>query len=232
MYPSQSPPRIRSFASRQGRATSAQQRALTDLWDTYCLDPLQAFDSTRAFGRTAPLIVEIGFGNGNALAATAEANPDINYLGIEVYKPGIAHLMLLLEQKDLHNVKIYQRDAIEIMQRKIADNSLAGVRLFFPDPWPKRRHHKRRIVQPSFVALLEQKLFVGAYFQLATDWDNYAEDMLKTLSAATQLINADANNRFCPRPSDRLLTKFERRGIRLGHQIRDLVFIKKMKSHE
>jgi tRNA (guanine-N7-)-methyltransferase len=219
-------PRIRSFALRQGRATAGQQRAIDNVWDSYCLDPNKTYDYAQVFNRQAPLIVEIGFGNGSSLAAMAETNPDLNYLGIEVHRPGIGHLMMLLEEKGIKNVRIYHHDAIEILEQKIPDNSIAGVHLFFPDPWHKRRHHKRRIVRPSFIDLLKKKLKPHGYFHAATDWEHYAREMLKTLNAGDNLINASADNEYCERPEYRPLTKFENRGIRLGHGVWDLIFKK------
>lgn len=219
-------PRIRSFIRRQGRATAGQQNSLDNNWDTYCLDPEKNYDFSNIFEQDAPLIVEIGFGNGSSLADMAEENPDLNYLGIEVHRPGVGHLMLLLEQKGLKNVRIYHHDAIEILEQKIPDNFLAGVHLFFPDPWQKRRHHKRRIVRPSFTALLNKKLKSGGYFHAATDWEHYAKDMLSTLTAASGIKNTSKENDFCERPGYRPLTKFESRGLRLGHGVWDLIFKK------
>jgi len=217
-------PRIKSFALRQGRATAGQQKAIDNSWDDYCLDPNKTYDFSQVFGREAALIVEIGFGNGSSLAAMAEANPDLNYLGIEVHRPGVAHLMLLLEEKNLTNVKIFHHDAIEILEQKIPDHSISGVHLFFPDPWHKRRHHKRRIVRPSFIDLLNKKLKVNGYFHAATDWEHYAKEMLKILGASKSITNASADKTYCERPSYRPLTKFENRGIRLGHGVWDLIF--------
>ncbi len=218
--------RIRSYIRRQGRATAGQKQALERYWDTFCLDPTEPLQIEQAFSRPAPLIVEIGFGNGESLAAMAANNPNINYLGIEVHRPGVGHLLRLLAEKNLDNVRIYHHDAIDILEQKIPDESLAGVHLFFPDPWHKRRHHKRRIVRPSFVELLEKKLQPGGYFHAATDWRHYALDMLKTLSASNQLINQGEQQGFCPRPDYRPMTKFEKRGLRLGHGVWDLVFKK------
>ncbi|MGZ5029907.1 MAG: tRNA (guanosine(46)-N7)-methyltransferase TrmB [Methylobacter sp.] len=218
--------RIRSFIRRQGRITQGQQLALDNHWDRYCLDPNADYDFSQVFGRTAPLIVEIGFGSGDSLAKMAAANPDKDYIGIEVHRPGVGHLMLLLDQQGLTNVRIYCHDAIEIIERKIADNSLAGVHLFFPDPWPKKKHHKRRIVRPSFVELLARKLQPGGYFHAATDWQNYAESMLEVLSAGTRISNSSNTGDYCERPDYRPLTKFEQRGIRLGHGVWDLIFKK------
>ncbi|MGD0960011.1 MAG: tRNA (guanosine(46)-N7)-methyltransferase TrmB [Methylomonas sp.] len=220
------PPRIRSFIRRQGRTTAGQKLALESYWRKYCLPPQQYVDFAEVFGRQAPLIVEIGFGNGDSLADMAAANPDFNYLGLEVHKPGVGHLMLMLEQRGIHNVRIYNHDAFEILEQRIPDHSLAGVLLFFPDPWQKRRHHKRRIVRPEFVALLDKKLAAGGYFHAATDWRHYAQDMLKILSAGPGLRNASPSQDFCPRPDYRPLTKFERRGMALGHGVWDLMFRK------
>jgi len=216
--------RIRSFIRRQGRATAAQKNALEFLWEKYCLDPTQHYDFKAVFGRIAPLIVEIGFGNGESLAKMAQQNPDYNYLGIEVHRPGVGHLMMLLEQQQLANVRLFHHDAIEILEQQIPDHSLTGVQLFFPDPWQKRCHHKRRIVKPSFVELLSKKLMLGGYFHAATDWEHYAKEMLSILSETDKLTNASHNNTYCERPAYRPLTKFEQRGIRLGHGVWDLIF--------
>ncbi|MFU8789424.1 MAG: tRNA (guanosine(46)-N7)-methyltransferase TrmB [Methylobacter sp.] len=226
--------RIRSFIRRQGRITQGQQLALDSHWDKYCLAPALDYDFGQVFGRPfgaaqdrpAPLIVEIGFGTGDSLAKMAAANPENDYIGIEVHKPGVGHLMLLLDQQNLSNVRIYCHDAIDILEHKIKDNSLAGVHLFFPDPWPKKKHHKRRIVRPSFVELLLKKLQPDGYFHAATDWQNYAENMLEILSAGVGLSNASATGDYCERPEYRPLTRFEQRGIRLGHGVWDLIFRK------
>jgi tRNA (guanine-N7-)-methyltransferase len=218
------PARIRSFIRRQGRATVGQKLALESHWDKYCLSSQQDFDPASVFGKSAPLIVEIGFGNGDSLAAMAEANPQLNYLGIEVHRPGVGHLLMLLEQRGIENVRIYHHDAIEILEQKIPDHSLSGVHLFFPDPWHKRRHHKRRIVRPSFLQLLHKKLLSGGYFHAATDWKDYAKDMLGILGADSGLKNASPSGDYCPRPEYRPLTKFENRGLKLGHGVWDLIF--------
>jgi len=220
------PPRIRSFILRDSRPTAGQSLMLETKWDTYCLDPKKTYDFTEVFGRDAPIILEIGFGNGSSLADMAAANPHLNYIGIEVHSPGVGHLMLILEEKGLTNVRIYHHDAIEILEQSIADNQLSGVHLFFPDPWHKRRHHKRRIVRPSFVELIHKKLQANGYFHAATDWEHYAKQMLTILNSANRLINTSSTKDFCPRPDYRPLTKFESRGIRLGHGVWDLVFRK------
>jgi tRNA (guanine-N7-)-methyltransferase len=220
------PAKIRSFIRRQGRATAGQKQALQFHWDKFCLSSELDFDLVRAFDRQAPLIVEIGFGNGSSLADMAESNPDRNYLGIEVHRPGVGHLLMLLAQRNINNVRIFHHDAIEILEQKIPDNSLAAIHLFFPDPWQKRRHHKRRIVRPGFVELLNKKLMTGGYFHAATDWENYAMEMLKTLSGGQGLSNTSPSNDFCQRPDYRPMTKFEKRGIGLGHGVWDLIFQK------
>ncbi len=220
----QEAPRIRSFVRRQGRMTEAQQSALDQYWDEYGLNPAEPIDWNAEFGRTAPLIMEIGFGNGMALAETAARNPQNNYLGIEVHRPGVGHLLLQLKQNNLSNVRVVCHDAIEILEQHIPDETLAGVHLFFPDPWHKKRHHKRRIVRPDFIRLLEKKLIPGGYFHAATDWENYAESMLALLSESKVLVNNSETQTYCPRPEHRPLTKFEQRGIRLGHGVWDLIF--------
>jgi tRNA (guanine-N7-)-methyltransferase len=219
-------PKIRSFILRQGRSTAGQKLAMENHWDEFCLDLGKSYNYSRIFGREAPLILEIGFGNGGSLAEMAYANPEINYLGIEVHRPGVGHLMYLLKQKNIKNVRIYHHDAIEVLEQKIADNSLSAVHLFFPDPWQKRRHHKRRIVRPDFVDLLNKKLKQGGYFHAATDWEHYAKEMLATLSSSDALINSSVDDRFSQRPEHRPVTKFENRGLRLGHGVWDLIFEK------
>jgi tRNA (guanine-N7-)-methyltransferase len=220
------PLKIRSFIRRQGRITMAQQQALENYSDKYCLDPRLDYDLKEVFQRNAPLCIEIGFGNGDSLAQIATANPDKDYIGIEVHRPGVGHLMLQLEQNGINNVRIYCHDAIEILEQRIFDNSLDAVHLFFPDPWPKKKHHKRRIVRPSFVELLIRKLKPGGYFHAATDWENYAIAMLNILSASPAMMNTSHSNEYCDRPDYRLLTKFEKRGISLGHSVWDLIFRK------
>lgn len=220
------PQRIRSFIRRQGRLTPGQEVALDQHWSQYGLEPELDYDFSEVFGRQAPLIVEIGFGNGDSLAKMAAANPDHDYIGIEVHKPGVGHLLILLTEQGLTNVRVYCHDAIEILEQKIPDHSLAGLHLFFPDPWHKKKHHKRRIVRPSFVDLLNKKLQVGGYFHAATDWQHYAESMLEVLSASEGLKNTSLSQDYCERPDYRPLTKFEQRGLRLGHGVWDLIFRK------
>jgi len=217
--------KIQSFIRRQGRLTPGQQIALDTYWDKYCLKPELDYNFSEVFGRTVPIIIEIGFGNGESLAKMAAENPEMDYIGIEVHRPGVGHLLMLLEQQGIRNVRIYCHDAIEIMEEKIPNHSLAGVHLFFPDPWPKKKHHKRRIVSSAFADLLTKKLLVGGYFHAATDWQHYAEWMLKILEAEPKLKNMSEAKGYCDRPEYRPLTKFELRGLRLGHGVWDLIFV-------
>jgi tRNA (guanine-N7-)-methyltransferase len=218
--------KIRSFIRRQGRTTPGQQRAIDRLWPIYGLEQNHVINYKDIFGRTAPLIVEIGFGNGESITEMAAKQTDNDYLGIEVHKPGIGHLLLQLEQLEINNVRILCYDAVEILEKNITDNSLAGIHLFFPDPWPKKRHHKRRIVQTEFVDLVTCKLQPGGYFHAATDWQDYAEHMLVVLQKQPNLINQSSDQTYCERPDYRPVTKFERRGLALGHGVWDLIFRK------
>ena len=216
---------IRSFVRREGRITEAQKRALEELLPRYGVEPGEApLDFVALFGRDAPVHVEIGFGNGEALAAMAAAHPQNNYLGIEVHRPGVGAMLRRIEAEGLANVRVACTDAKELLDRRIPQDSLSAVYIFFPDPWHKTRHHKRRLVQAEFVALLARKLKTGGLLHLATDWEDYAQHMLAVLTAAEVFENTAAPDSFTPRPEHRTLTRFERRGHRLGHGVRDLVF--------
>lgn len=215
---------IRSFTLRQGRLTDGQQKALETLWPIYGLDANQLFDKQAIFGRDAPVILEIGFGDGESLAQMAAEQADKDFLGIEVHRPGVGHLLLKLKDRGLSNVRIYNADAIEVLSRNIADAGLAGINLFFPDPWPKKRHHKRRIVNPGFMGLAIRKLQRGGIFHAATDWEDYARHMLSVLEQCPELENRGEGNDYSSRPSHRPLTKFESRGHRLGHGVWDLIY--------
>jgi tRNA (guanine-N7-)-methyltransferase len=205
--------------------TPGQQHALDTLWQCYGIEPGSLpLDLDALFGRTAPRILEIGFGMGDTLAETALAHPEQDYLGIEVHRPGVGHLLQLLAAHKLSNVRVLCADAVDVLQRHIPDHSLAAVHLFFPDPWPKRRHHKRRIVQAAFVARVANVLKPGGCFHLATDWEDYAQHMLQVMRLAPHFINTAGAGRFASGPGQRPLTKFERRGQRLGHPAWDLVF--------
>ena len=236
---------IRSFVRREGRLTKGQQRALDDLWSQFGVDsagpdtleveriarqePVLELDSLfnrePASGRQT--VLEIGFGNGASLAEMAETHPNNDYLGIEVHRPGVGNLMRLLAERDLQNVRVICDDAVQVLKHRIADDCLDRVQLFFPDPWHKARHHKRRIVSPEFATLIAQKLKPGGVFHLATDWENYAEQMMEVLSAAPDYQNLAGTGEYSPRPEWRPLTKFEQRGQRLGHGVWDLLFVKR-----
>ena len=206
--------------------TVAQERAWRELWPRYGLAATDVpLDLDTAFGRAAPRTLEIGFGNGESLVALAQAHPDEDFLGIEVHRPGVGHLMLRAESLELRNVRVACRDAVEVLARQLPDASLDAVLLYFPDPWPKKRHHKRRIVQPAFVALVASRLKPGGRFRLATDWQDYAEQMLAVVGDCAMLENEfDAG--YAPRPDSRPRTRFETRGQRLGHEVWDLCFRK------
>ena len=217
---------IRSYVLRQGRLTKGQQRAFDLHWAQLGLEyQPQQLDLAGLFGNTNPVFLEIGFGNGESLAEMARRSPGKNFIGIEVHTPGVGHLLMKLEEYVCQNVRVCRHDAVEVLQHMIPDASLAGVFLFFPDPWHKKRHHKRRIVQARFVELLARKIRPGGFFHAATDWQNYAEHMLEVLQGQAQLFrNTSPSGDFVARPEHRPLTKFEERGLRLGHGVWDLVF--------
>ncbi len=210
---------IRSFVRREGRMTAAQKRALAELYPRYGLTPGDApIYFAGAFGRSAPVVAEIGFGNGDALARQAAAHPETDYLGLEVHRPGVGRLLARVAAEGLTNVRVVCADAKEILARNIPDESLAAVYVLFPDPWPKKRHHKRRLVQPEFVQLVRRKLKPGGVLHLATDWPAYAEHMEAVLNTAEGFAQATA----AARPD----TKYEARGRRLGHPVRDLAYVR------
>ena len=215
---------IRSFVLRQGRMTTAQQRAFVEHWPRYGLDPQDATPSwTKVFGRAAPLILEIGFGNGEQLLWSSLHEPDSDFLGIEVHRPGVGRLMNALAANNVNNVRLYNHDAVSVLEQCIAPASLAGVRIYFPDPWPKQRQQKRRLIQPDFVALLATRTAPKGVLHLATDWADYAEQMREVLDHAPAWRNLHGAE-FAPRPAWRTETRFERRGLRLGHGVWDLVY--------
>jgi tRNA (guanine-N7-)-methyltransferase len=226
--PEQESPRrtIRSFVLRAGRMGTGQQRALETLGPRFVLpfspSPL---DAAAVFGRQAPLVLEIGFGMGAATAEIAAARPETDFLGVEVHTPGVGALLKRIGEMDLTNLRIVQHDAVQVVEQMIAPASLAGVHVFFPDPWHKKKHHKRRLIQPPFVALLASRLAPGGYLHCATDWQPYAEQMLEVLSAEPTLANTAGG--YAPKPDYRPLTKFEARGLKLGHGVWDLVFSKR-----
>ena len=217
---------IRSFVLRQGRMSPAQMRAYETLGPTLIVpyDAAAMLDYACLFGRDAPTIVEIGFGMGESTAAIAALQPGNNFIGIEVHTPGVGALLKLLGEKELPNVRVVQHDAVEVLTQMIPDHSLAGLHIFFPDPWPKKRHHKRRLIQPERVKLLAQKLKADGYLHLATDWEEYAVHMLEVLRGESALRNTADN--FADRPAYRGTSGFERKGLAKGHGVWDLVFRK------
>jgi tRNA (guanine-N7-)-methyltransferase len=219
------PRSIRSFVMRGGRITEAQQRALELLWPKYgiAFEPAP-LDLDAAFGRVAAITLEIGFGNGDNLAAQAAAHPDRNYLGIEVHRPGVGRLMLSLDEQQLPNARLICHDAVEVLTHQVAPQALAEVVILFPDPWPKKRHHKRRLLQAPFVELVTDRLRVGGVLRFASDWQPYADAVLQVLNASSGLRNVSPDERFVPRPTERQPTRFEKRGERLGHGVWDLAF--------
>lgn len=217
--------RIRSFVLRMGRMTDGQQRALDEAWPRYGLDYTPAvLDLDALFGRQAPRMIEIGFGTGDALFAYAQSHPDIDCLGIEVHRPGAGHLFLKVQDAQLTNVRASCHDAVEVLQQQIPAHSIDAVHVFFPDPWHKTRHHKRRLIQPAFADLLATVLKPGGTLRLATDWQDYAVHMRRVLDVHAQFINLAADTGYVPRPDDRPLTRFERRGHRLGHGVWDMAY--------
>jgi len=217
--------RIRSFVTRAGRLSTAQAKAIESLGPRFfLLYAKMPLDFVQCFGRSAPTILEIGFGMGETSAKIAENMPEKNFLGVEVHTPGVGSLLKLIGERNLGNLRLIQHDAVEVLTHMIAPDSLAGVHVFFPDPWHKARHNKRRLIQPPFVALLASRLAKGGYVHCATDWQDYAEQMLAVFSAEPTLRNQAQD--YAPRPAYRPVTKFENRGLRLGHGVWDVVFVK------
>ncbi|MEF7613716.1 tRNA (guanosine(46)-N7)-methyltransferase TrmB [Aquincola sp. MAHUQ-54] len=214
---------IRSFVLRAGRMGTGQQRALAELGPRFLLPygphPL---DYAAVFGRRAPVVLEIGFGMGGATAQIAAGRPDTDFIGVEVHEPGVGALLKHIGEQGLTNLRLVQHDAVEVLRTMIPESSLAGVHVFFPDPWHKKRHHKRRLLQPEFVARLVRHIAPGGYLHCATDWEDYAQQMLEVLGAEPALRNTAEG--YAPRPDYRPLTKFEQRGLKLGHGVWDLVF--------
>lgn len=217
---------VRSFVRREGRLTPSQERAIEQLWPRFSLGNSETIlDLDKLFGRKAPKVLEIGFGNGSSLAEMAMKQPDHDFIGVEVHRPGVGQLLNSVEQLGLHNLRVECTDAVELLKTRFADDSLDRVQIYFPDPWHKKRHHKRRIIQPDFVNLLAAKIKQGGHLHLATDWQHYAEHMLEDLSENSHFVNcADNNEGYIPRPDYRPLTKFEQRGHKLGHGVWDLLF--------
>ena len=219
--------RIRSYVLRMGRMTPVQRRALEEHWQHWGLEYNGCelvYDAV--FGRSGPLVLEIGFGMGQSLVAMAAEKPGTNFIGIEVHKPGVGKLLHSIEEHGLANIRIYCHDAVEILRDCIPDASVDTVQIFFPDPWHKKRHNKRRLIQPAFVAQLIRKLKLGGILHLATDWEDYAYQMMNVLEAVEGLCNSAGDGQFAPRPQYRPMTKFEMRGERCGHGVWDLVFFR------
>jgi tRNA (guanine-N7-)-methyltransferase len=213
---------IRSFVLRQGRMSPAQQRACDELYPRYSVAASTPLDLPAIFGNLAPVVLEIGFGMGETTAAIAAAHPHVNFLGVDMHWPGVGALLRRIESQRLANLRVMRDDAVDVVEAMIPAASLAGIHVYFPDPWPKKRHHKRRLLKPRFVRALGLRLAPGGYLHVATDWQPYAEEILATLAAEPLLANTcDA---FAPRPAWRPLTKFEQRGISRGHAVFDLLF--------
>ena len=215
---------VRSFVLRKGRLTDAQARALDELWPSFGIDRgTDNINPVKLFARQAPLVIEIGFGNGEATWRMARNEPEKNFIGIEVHKPGVGHLLQALEAHQLNNVRIAREDAVEFIHDRLSDTCIDEVRIYFPDPWPKKRHHKRRIIQSEFLDLLAGKMKTGALLHLATDWHPYAEFMLEVTDVHPAFENLSPSGDFCPRPDWRPETKYELRGERLGQPSRDIL---------
>lgn len=216
---------IRSFVIRGGRQTAAQQRAMDELWPRYGIEfSAQPVDLEQMFGRQAPRMLEIGFGAGEALLAFTQAHPELDCIGVEVHKPGVGHLLLGAETAGLKNLRVICHDAVEVLQQQLAPGSVQFIHIFFPDPWHKKRHHKRRLIQPEFVELLARVLAPGGKLRLATDWEHYAMQMREVIDASPSFANDAADTGFVTRSEERPLTRFERRGHRLGHGVWDLSY--------
>lgn len=214
---------------RQGRVTPAQRRALGSLFPRYGIEFRSEFlDLAAVFGRNAPLVLEIGSGMGESAAEIAKAHPERDFIAIEVHGPGVGSLLNRIEAQKLTNLRVLQHDAVEVLEHMIPDAALAGIHLFFPDPWPKKRHHKRRLVQPGFASLAARKLAPGGYLHAATDWPDYAAHMLAVFAAEPLLENTARG--FAPRPAHRPLTKFERRGLGLGHAVHEMLFRRRIRN--
>ncbi len=217
---------VRSYVIRGGRLTSSQQQALQTLWPVYGVSHVQApFEAQQHFGRTAPLVLEIGFGMGDSLLEMALSNPDKDFIGIEVHRPGVGRLLHEIQAQGLGNLRVYCHDATDILRDCIADGDLSCVQIFFPDPWHKKKHNKRRLVQAEFMELIRRKLAIGGKVHMATDWEPYAQHMMEVMSALPDYRNAAGAGQFAT-ATERPLTKFEKRGQRLGHVVNDLVFVR------
>lgn len=219
---------IKSFVLRQGRLTKGQESAMQSLWPQFGIEAAETeLDLPSLFGRIAPITLEIGFGNGESLLQMAQAAPERDFLGIEVHTPGVGHLLKLMGENGVTNIRVLNTDAVEILKQRIPAGSLNRVQLFFPDPWHKKKHHKRRIVQTEFVDLISSRLSQGGVLHMATDWQNYAEHMVDVMQTRQDFQNLAENPPYSARPDTRPLTKFENRGLRLGHGVWDLLYQKR-----
>jgi tRNA (guanine-N7-)-methyltransferase len=217
--------KVKSFVKREGRLTKGQAKALEQYWPTMGIEYVDApLNLNTAFDTPAPVVLEIGFGMGSSLVEMAKAHPHLNYLGIEVHRPGVGACLSYAEELGVTNLRVMEHDALEVLKNMLQPGALHRLQLFFPDPWHKKRHHKRRIVQPEFIALVAEKLATGGHFHMATDWEPYAEHMLEFMRQSEQFKNTSDTNDFVPRPDYRPITKFETRGQRLGHGVWDLIF--------
>lgn len=218
---------IRSYVLRQGKLTSAQKKAIENYWQQYGIDfSAEKINFKSVFGRNAPVTLEIGFGDGDSLLEQACSYPDRDFIGIEVHSPGIGHLLNRIHQEDINNLRVLRHDAVEVLEKQIPEESLDCIQLFFPDPWHKRKHHKRRILQNSFIKTINKHLIIGGQFHMATDWENYAEHMLNEMECAKGFKNNAGNGNYSKNKGARQQTKFERRGLKLGHGVWDLIYIK------
>lgn len=216
---------IKSFVRREGRLTPGQQKALDNLWPQLGIDEVDTpLDLNALFGRDNPKVLEIGFGNGTSLAEMAANQPELDFIGVEVHRPGVGQLLKAIDDRQLSNLRVAETDAVDLLKKRITDCALHRVQLYFPDPWHKKRHHKRRIIQPAFVAVLAAKIEAGGTLHMATDWQDYAEQMRQDLAASNEFKNLGNSDGFIARPDYRPLTKFEQRGHRLGHGVWDLLF--------
>ncbi len=219
--------KVRSFVLREGRMTKGQQRAMDELFPKWGVKfEQQLIDMIALFGNDHPVVLEIGFGMGRSLAEQAQNNPQLNYLGIEVHKPGVGACLLLAEEYGLENLRVLNHDAVEVIEHMLGDDALYGLQVYFPDPWHKKKHHKRRIISPQFIERVTPKIQTQGFIHLATDWENYAEHMLQVMNDQRGWNSQSDDKTYVPRPDSRPLTKFEQRGHRLGHGVWDLYYLK------
>ena len=216
--------KIRSFVMRTSKMTQGQKRAIEEILPQFALDEKQPFDAKKAFGNDNPVCLDIGFGNGESLVHIAQMQPEVNFIGMEVHTPGVGHLLLQIEKHNIKNIRIYQYDGTEVLNDCFGDDSIDAMHIYFPDPWHKKRHHKRRLIQDAFLEMIIPKLKNQARMHIATDWQQYAEHIQEVFARFPQFKNTEANNYFTGRPDWRPITKFERRGINLGHDSYDLIY--------